>query len=96
MKLEFPCTKCGACCKSVRLSELTQHFDRGDGACKHFDEATNNCQIYGSRPEICNISITYKNKYKPLINWKMFVTLNQIACDELYKQQHLASGNIVA
>lgn len=96
MKLEFPCTKCGACCKSVRLSELTQHFDRGDGSCKHFDEEENNCQIYDSRPEICNISTIYKNKYETLIDWKTFVTLNQISCNELHKQQNLISKNIAA
>lgn len=87
MRKPFPCTGCGACCRSVRLSELTADFDRGDGTCKNFDEAKNTCIIYDDRPDICNIERAYEQHYKPSISWLRFVALNQIACEELLKQQ---------
>lgn len=87
MSEAFPCTGCGACCKSVRLSELTAALDRGDGVCRNLDDIKNICTIYDTRPDICNIQRTYEQYYKPRISWPRFVVLNQIACEELLKQQ---------
>jgi Fe-S-cluster containining protein len=47
----FPCNGCGACCKSIQLSELTSWLDRGDGVCKFFDAMHNICTIYENRPD---------------------------------------------
>ena len=50
----FPCTKCGACC---RRAHLVQPFLWGDcihGGCIMLS-ADNLCEVYKSRPLICNI-----------------------------------------
>lgn len=83
MSNPFPCDNCGACCKSIRLSTLTDWLDRGDGTCKHFDNANNLCSIYESRPEICNVKTMHENHYRSSFDWNTFVTLNQKACKEL-------------
>jgi uncharacterized protein len=82
----FPCSRCGACCRSVRLSELKAPLDRGDGVCRHLDEIQNTCTIYESRPDICNIQRSYEKHYIPSVSWPDFVALNQLACEELLNQ----------
>lgn len=83
----FPCNNCGACCKSIRLSPLTDWLDRGDGVCKHFDENQNTCMIYEHRPEICNVKMMYEKHYKAEFDWSSFVAINQKSCTELLSQQ---------
>jgi Fe-S-cluster containining protein len=85
----FPCTGCGACCRSVRLSELTAALDRGDGVCRYLNDAQNTCTIYDTRPDICNIRRLYEQHFKSNISWSKFVDLNLIACEELLKQQQI-------
>ncbi|MFN3430435.1 MAG: YkgJ family cysteine cluster protein, partial [Candidatus Sericytochromatia bacterium] len=51
----FRCTQCGECCRRVSASEVTRPLDRGDGVCRHFDEATNGCAIYETRPLTCRV-----------------------------------------
>ena len=87
MSEPFPCTGCGACCRSVRKSELTSALDQGDGTCMYLDDETNSCTIYESRPDICNIQRSYEKAYKSSISWLDFVALNKMACNELLKQQ---------
>lgn len=81
----FPCSSCGACCKSIQLSPLTAWLDRGDGVCKHFDDTENVCSIYESRPEICNVRVMYDKHYKNCCDWTEFVFINQQVCEELLK-----------
>ena len=83
----FPCTSCGACCKSIKLSTLTDWLDRNDGVCKYFDESTNTCSIYEIRPVICNVSSMYNNHYKNIFTWTDFIQINKKACVELLKLQ---------
>lgn len=83
MSALFPCDNCGACCKSIRLSELTKWLDRGDGICKHFDEDNSNCSIYENRPEICNVKKMHMKYYQNSFSWAEFIVLNQRACSEL-------------
>lgn len=85
MSQVFPCNSCGACCKSIRLSTLTDWLDRGDGVCKYFDDTHNTCTIYENRPEVCNVRIMYDKHYKNSFVWSEFVTVNQKACEELLK-----------
>jgi Fe-S-cluster containining protein len=87
MSEAFPCNNCGACCKSIRLSPLTDWLDRGDGVCKHFDENQNTCTIYENRPEICNVRTMYEKHYKTEFDWSNFVAVNQKSCVELLNQQ---------
>ena len=79
----FPCTQCGACCRHVNFSELTEYLDRGDGICRHYDFESKLCRIYETRPEICRIDIFYQKHLKKQLSWNEFVDLNLIACKQL-------------
>ena len=83
----FPCTRCGACCRSVHLSPATEWLDKGNGICRHFDEKTNLCSIYENRPEICRIDLEYEINYQETMSWSEFCALNQACCDMLVIQQ---------
>lgn len=80
---EFPCTKCGACCRNVHLSKLTAYLDSGNGVCLYYDIKTSLCKIYKKRPDICNIEKYYKEHFKNTIKWDKFVEINLIACKQL-------------
>lgn len=49
----FECDKCGACCRSLKCSELYSKLDRGDGVCKYLND--NLCSIYDTRPVLCRV-----------------------------------------
>ena len=54
----YPCERCGACCRHVDLIAEMKIFDRGDGVCKHLKN--NLCEIYSTRPPLCNGEYVYK------------------------------------
>lgn len=83
MKNSFPCTKCGACCRHVNLSKLTENLDRGDGICKNYCTTTCSCLIYELRPKVCRIDTYYYEKYRNIYSWDEYVQLNLIACKSL-------------
>ena len=87
MKMNFPCSQCGACCRHVSLSELTAYLDRGDGVCRHHDTTTHLCTIYDTRPEICHVDQFYKQHFQEKMAWHNFVELNLIACKQLYEME---------
>lgn len=90
MDISFPCNQCGACCKSIRLSEETISLDRGDGVCRHFDDTKNTCTIYENRPDVCNVRTMYEQRYQNQMSWSNFVRINELSCDLLVKniQKH--------
>lgn len=79
----FPCTACGKCCKNVDKSAETAFLDRGDGTCKHFDEKTNLCSIYESRPLVCRVDQYYKTYLSQVYTWEEFVKMNIEICNRL-------------
>lgn len=79
----FPCNQCGSCCKHVGLAEETRFLDRGDGACRHFDEAGNSCTIYSTRPLVCRVEDYYDTHFVHLYSWNEFVELNLTVCAKL-------------
>jgi len=80
MSSDFPCTGCGACCRSILLSAQTKWLDRGDGVCRYFDENKSICTVYENRPDVCNVRTMYDRYYKFRFNWPDFVAINQEAC----------------
>ena len=56
---EFLCSECGACCRIA--GEHGFMPQRGDGACLYLTE-DNLCEIYDTRPELCNVKTMYKKK----------------------------------
>ena len=78
----FPCTACGACCRSLDGSALYAALDRGDGVCRHLDEGSNLCSIYDDRPAVCRISDMYE-RFSDRLSWTAYVALNLQACSAL-------------
>tara|TARA_R110002020_G_scaffold355205_1_gene567907 strand:+ start:62 stop:571 length:510 start_codon:yes stop_codon:yes gene_type:complete len=67
---KFPCTKCGACCRSLNLNKIKANVPylevslnmkievppaKENGDCAHLTE-DNQCAIYEERPDMCKIS----------------------------------------
>lgn len=82
----FPCYRCGACCRQVHLSEQTAFLDRGDNVCLHFDDQSRLCRIYDNRPLVCQIQNYYKAHLADQFSWEEFVKLNLEACHQLEAQ----------
>lgn len=54
--MKFPCKSCGACCR--RVPEVSA-LDRGDGACRYYDDNTRQCTVYDTRPVLCQVDKTF-------------------------------------
>ncbi len=80
---QFNCSKCGSCCKNLHLNELYKELDRGDGVCKYFDEKTNRCKIYSTRPDICNVMNMYEIHFNKYYSLKEYIELNEKSCEKL-------------
>jgi Fe-S-cluster containining protein len=52
---EFPCEKCGRCCRESEY--IPPKFKGKDGVCIHLKN--NLCDIYEDRPLICNLGAYY-------------------------------------
>ncbi|MCD9518542.1 YkgJ family cysteine cluster protein [Photobacterium phosphoreum] len=81
----FPCDSCGQCCRRVNYSEKTAYLDRGDGVCCNFDDKTNLCLNYDTRPLICRVEDYYHQKLSHVYQWEEFVRLNLEICEQ-FKQ----------
>jgi len=82
-RTEFPCTKCGACCRSVGsvLAILTGGVIRPgrDGVCGHLTP-DNQCNIYESRPLLCRVN----SMRPPLLPLRKWHEVNLRMCDRLH------------
>ena len=81
----FPCDKCGECCRNLKLSDLYQDLDRGDGVCKYL--VGNLCSIYRSRPLLCRIDESYDSFFKNFMMREEFYYANLQVCSELKKKK---------
>ncbi len=79
----FPCDRCGACCQSVGRSEAYHDLDRGDGTCRHYDDATHLCRIYDHRPLRCNVDGFYETFLADKMPYEEYVEKNREACRAL-------------
>lgn len=79
----FDCDRCGACCRTIRRANFTHDLDRGDGICRHLDEATNLCTIYAARPIFCNVDAYYEKFVAHKMSRQDFYALNKKVCAEL-------------
>ncbi len=75
----FPCTRCGACCRSVTFIPQLAHMAWPDGACRHLT-ADNLCSIYETRPKLCRVDATCPVGM-PLEQWH---AMNEVGCDRLH------------
>jgi len=79
-KDKFFCDKCGACCRNLNMSEVYTTLDRGDGVCRYFNEHTNLCSIYKTRPILCNVELGYKKYFSKIYTEEEYFRLNYEAC----------------
>lgn len=85
--ISFPCTQCGACCKSISGIDFLATYDRGDGQCKYLDESTNQCRNYENRPLLCNIDRAFEELFHNQMSKSEYYRLNALACNTLQEQQ---------
>lgn len=81
--MSFPCISCGLCCRFSKCVLDLQFLQNEKQLCRNFDEQTNKCKIYKSRPLICNIDEMYKQKYCHQMSKKEFYLANLNVCYEL-------------
>jgi len=86
---DFPCTQCGACCKSITGIDFLKDFDRGDGQCTFLDEQTNLCTNYDERPLLCNIDRAFNELFVTQLSKESYYELNARACNELQKKHSI-------
>lgn len=79
----FPCTNCGACCKSIAGIDFLAEFDLGNGHCKFLNAENNQCAIYQERPSLCRIDESYEKIFFNQFSKEEFYKINAIACNEL-------------
>ena len=79
--MNFPCDKCGLCCKNIRFSTLSADLDRGDGVCKHLKD--NLCEIYSQRPIFCNVDAYYEKFLAEKVSREEFYKQNLEVCRRL-------------
>ena len=74
----FNCDCCGFCCRSIGGIQQLVQYDRGDGVCCHLTDA-NLCDIYESRPEVCNVEKMYP-KVSAEMSREEYYTLMEESC----------------
>ena len=78
----FACDRCGLCCRSLKKVPALADFDRGDGVCIHLRE-DNLCEIYDSRPEVCNVDLMYERYFSSIYTREEFYKMNEKVCETL-------------
>lgn len=78
--MEFCCDKCGKCCRLLGGIPQLATFDRGDGVCIHLQG--NLCDIYESRPDICNVEKMF-SRFSQEMNYEQYISLMTRSCQYL-------------
>ena len=55
---QFPCTKCGACCRFTFGLKRFGLKVKEDGSCVHLGK-DDLCEIYETRPAVCRVSLDW-------------------------------------
>lgn len=80
----FDCKKCGQCCRNIGKTGLLKEFENEKGECIHLTE-NNLCDIYESRPDICNVEKMFELFFKDKMTYDEYLTENYKACAKLQK-----------
>lgn len=84
MEMKFQCIKCGLCCRNIGEIEQLKSFHNGDGICRYLDQETNLCEIYDSRPLICNVEESYRQLFSHYPE-DVYLQMNYEGCKRLWK-----------
>ena len=102
----FPCTKCGLCCKQLantlanrhslpqKLQDLLSIFPykaKPDGSCPKLTE-DGLCSVYDSRPIICNVKLAAQLLNHDVTDW---YRLNADYCNSLINNAGLSPDYLV-
>jgi hypothetical protein len=104
--MDFPCTGCGECCKRVQsvlegswdhpvLRELVERFPyqtRRDGSCEMYG-ADGRCQVYDSRPLICNIKL---GGMMLGLDQQKWYEMNMVGCNQMIEDAGLDPSFLVS
>ena len=90
--MDFPCTKCGACCRRAHLVKDFKYSNKIKGGCIYLNE--NLCKIYDSRPLICNMA-EVKNLIFPNISQKEYYRISGEICNDLIKKDSMDSKYLI-
>lgn len=82
----FPCTGCGLCCKHIANVQELEGYDLGNGTCRYFDNTSNSCTIYETRPDICRVDKMFDLMYNKEFTQEEFYIANAKVCNSL--QEH--------
>lgn len=81
----FNCSKCGQCCRNLRLNKLYDSLDDGTGCCKYLKG--NECSIYDERPLLCNVDKCYELYFSDVMTVEEYYKINFQACEMLKKRE---------
>ena len=102
----FPCTKCGLCCKQLANTLANQHSlpqklqdllsifpyrPKPDGSCPKLTE-DGLCSVYESRPIICNIKLSATLYNHDITDW---YRINADNCNNLIEKAGLSTDYLV-
>ena len=102
----FPCTKCGLCCKQLANTLANQHSlpqklqdllsifpyrPKPDGSCPKLTE-DGLCSVYDSRPIICNIKLAAQVLNHDITDW---YRINAEYCNTLINNAGLSTDYLV-
>ena len=62
-------------------------MDDGTGVCIHYDRETRKCQIYESRPLICNVDRFYETYLQDKMSREEFYEMNYAACRRMQENK---------
>lgn len=82
----FICSKCGICCRNIGGITDLADFHTGNGVCIHLTE-DNLCDIYFTRPDICNVKTMYEIKYKEVMSIEKYEEMNMQGCKFLQRKE---------
>lgn len=84
----FVCEKCGMCCRHIdQIPELAA-MHNGDGVCIHLTE-DNLCDIYSTRPDICNVDRMYELRYKDIMPRETYDSFNRAGCRKVQEMNEI-------
>lgn len=85
----FPCTKCGACCKSIEGIDFLKEYNK-DGICTQL--VNNICNIYEERPLLCRIDEAYDHIFFEYMSKEEYYQSNAKACNILQEKKGISES----
>lgn len=86
MDIKFDCKKCGQCCRKIWVTGLLKEFENDKGECIHLTE-DNLCDIYDSRPDVCNVEKMFELCFKNTMTYDEYLCENYKVCAKLQKDR---------